>query len=100
MADAERDTRVVDDFLDCIHFVEFQLAASAANTVGLAASFNGWKSTLMPLHAEKGGTWRVVVPLPPGTYAYAFDVDSRWTLDPGATSEERSGRSVSIRRVP
>lgn len=84
-----------------IHFVEFRLAASGARKVGLAASFNGWQPENMPLHAQRRGEWKVVVPLPPGTYRYAFDVDGRWTPDPATDRTDRhQGREVSVKEVP
>ncbi len=84
-----------------IHFVEFRLAAAGARKVGLAASFNGWHSENMPLQPETRGEWKVVVPLPPGTYRYAFDVDGSWIPDPATDrTDQHRGRKVSIKKVP
>lgn len=83
-----------------IRFVEFALVAPAAKTVGLAASFNGFDAGALPLSQEEDGSWKTVVPLPPGSYEYAFEVDGRSEIDPAAGAPlVRAGRTVSVRRV-
>ena len=68
--------------------------------MGLAASFNGFDAAALPLAREPGAGWTAVVPLPPGTYEYAFVVDGRWTADPAAgAAAPRAGRTVSLRQV-
>ncbi|MBI2361924.1 MAG: hypothetical protein HYV15_00855 [Elusimicrobia bacterium] len=52
------------------------------------------------LGKEGKDEWKTVVPLPPGSYEYAFDVDGRWTLDPEAGAPvSRGGRDLSVRTV-
>jgi 1,4-alpha-glucan branching enzyme len=83
-----------------IHFVEFHLDAPEATSVRLAANFNGWRAEALELERE-AGVWKIVVPLPPGTYAYAFEVDGKWTPDPtAARSMKQRGREASVRKVP
>ena len=88
-----------EDFPD-IRFVEFSLKAPGAKKVGLAANFNGFDASAMSLESHSSGEWKTIVPLPPGTYEYAFEVDGRWTLDPQAGAPlSRGGREVSARTV-
>lgn len=83
-----------------IRFVDFELKAPDAKSVTLAASFNGFDPGTLKLSREADGVWRVTVPLPPGAYDYAFDVDGRWTVDPAAgRASKRGGRDVSTREV-
>lgn len=83
-----------------IRFVEFALKAPQAKAVSLAASFNGFEAGALALTRESDGLWRVTVPLPPGSYDYAFDVDGAWTVDPaGGRTATRGGRSVTTREV-
>jgi len=61
--------------------VEFRLDRPDAQTVGLAAEFNGWKSQAMSKGPD--GVWTVTLPLAPGTYGYKFLVNgSQWLFDP------------------
>ena len=65
--------------------VRFALVAPSAGSVSIVGDFNGWNPTSLPLRrASDGRTWEVVVPLPPGRYAYAFMVDGRISRDPVA----------------
>lgn len=89
-----------DGELPDIHFVEFVLKAPAAKAVGLAASFNGFDPSSLKMVREADGTWRTIVPLPRGSYEYAFEVDGRWTPDPAAGAPNRRGsREVSVKAV-
>lgn len=82
-----------------IRFVEFTLAAPNARAVLLTASFNHWKPGLYPM-ARKGRFWRLIVPLPPGKYEYAFEVDGAWKPDPKAPEKGVvNGREVSVLHV-
>lgn len=84
-----------------IRFVDFELKAPGAKAVSLAASFNGFDSAALHLASGPDGVWSVTVPLPPGSYDYAFEVDGRWTLDPaGGRAAKRGGRDVTTREVP
>ena len=63
--------------------VRFALVAPSAGTVSIVGDFNAWNPTSLPLRRSGDGrTWEVVVPLPPGRYAYAFVVDGRISRDP------------------
>lgn len=84
-----------------IGFVDFALKAPDAKAVSLVASFNGFDPAAHPLSAGPDGVWSVTVPLPAGSYDYAFEVDGRWTVDPsGGRAAKRGGRDVSTREVP
>ncbi|MBI5596622.1 MAG: hypothetical protein HY928_11080 [Elusimicrobia bacterium] len=88
-----------EDFPD-IRFVEFSLRAPGAKKVRLAANFNGFDPAALALDKGAKDDWKTVVPLPPGSYEYAFDVDGRWTLDPEAGAPvSRGGRDLSVRTV-
>lgn len=88
-----------EDFPD-IRFVEFSLRSPGAKKVGLAANFNGFDPSSLALESDGKGDWKTIVPLPPGSYEYAFEVDGSWTLDPQAGKPlSRSGREVSVRTV-
>jgi len=91
-----------DRFSDLdLHFVEFKLRAPEAKTVRLASNFNRWDPGSMPLRLGEDGVWETAVPLPPGTYQYAFEVDGAWTPDPATQETSSHGeRQVSVRRVP
>ena len=68
--------------------VEFRLDRPEAQTVGLAAEFNGWKSQAMSKGQD--GIWTISVPLSPGTYGYKFLVNgSEWLFDPPNTERKR-----------
>lgn len=84
-----------------IHFVEFRLSRSEAKSVYLSASFNGWKPDSLALTRDTGDYWKILVPLPPGTYQYLYEVDGRSITDPSAASSTLpSGRIVSLKKVP
>ncbi|PCI35277.1 MAG: hypothetical protein COB53_11155 [Elusimicrobia bacterium] len=82
-----------------IEFVEFKIQDPKAKSVKIAGDFNGWRGDGYPLVSDRG-TWRLIIPLPPGTYRYGFLVDDRWTIDPNSKETEmRNGREVSLREV-
>ena len=82
-----------------IRFLEFKLEAPKARTVRLAASFNRWEAQMLPL-TRTGGIWRTIVPLPPGNYEYAFEVDGVWKPDPAAPEKALAeGHEVSVLHV-
>jgi serine protease AprX len=62
--------------------VAFYLHAPAADSVGLAGSFNDWRA--VPLHRNGGDEWTTEIDLPPpGAHPYKFVVDNRdWRPDP------------------
>jgi len=63
--------------------VEFKLAASEAQSVSVAGSFNNWDVKRTPLRKEVN-CWTTVITLPRGNYEYRFVVDGKWMDDPGA----------------
>ncbi|MFA5138892.1 MAG: glycogen-binding domain-containing protein [Elusimicrobiota bacterium] len=83
-----------------LRFVEFRVHAPKAKKVFLASNFNRWKEDSLPLHPRGDGKWEVAVPLPPGTYYYAFQVDGVWTPDPESAEKARhADHDVSVRKV-
>lgn len=84
-----------------IHFVEFGLDAPGAKDVRLTAGFTGWDKNPLAMEAAAGSSWKIVVPLPAGTYHYAFKVDGVLMPDPANPGKGvRGGREVSVREVP
>lgn len=68
--------------------VAFRLDRPDAQSVGLAAEFNGWKS--QPMSKGPDGVWTVSVPLSAGTYGYKFLVNgSEWLFDPQNTERKQ-----------
>ncbi|MDA8128217.1 MAG: isoamylase early set domain-containing protein [Betaproteobacteria bacterium] len=66
--------------------LQFSLYAPQARSVALIGDFNGWGSTAeIKLKPAANGMWSVAVPLPAGSYQYAFLLDDRrWVTDPRA----------------
>ncbi|MFO7653500.1 MAG: glycogen-binding domain-containing protein [Candidatus Krumholzibacteriia bacterium] len=62
--------------------IAFSHDAPAAGEVFLAGDFNGWDAGATALDRDADGTWRTVIPLPPGTFEYKFVVDGQWYADP------------------
>ena len=67
--------------------VRFVIAMPAARSVALVGDFNGWNPVSTPLARDAAGrVWTISMPLPAGTYQYAFVVDGQvWVADPTAT---------------
>ncbi|MBI4358796.1 MAG: isoamylase early set domain-containing protein [Candidatus Omnitrophica bacterium] len=64
------------------HKIEFEYFAPQAKSVSLVGTFNNWNEKACPLRKDKGGRWRVTLPLQPGRYEYRFLVDGTWECDP------------------
>jgi 1,4-alpha-glucan branching enzyme len=64
--------------------VPFDLFSPEAQKVSLAAGFNGWDVTSLPMKGDAKGNWKINVDLQPGKYEYRFWVDGRWQDDPNA----------------
>lgn len=82
-----------------VHLVRFEAPWPAAKEVRLVGDFNGWDA--IDLDRRPDGSWQTLLPLPPGRYHYLFQIDGRWTLDPGSPATARLGaQQVSVRVVP
>ncbi|MFA6091651.1 MAG: glycogen-binding domain-containing protein [Elusimicrobiota bacterium] len=89
------DERSLPDF----RFVEFKFPSPHARAVRLAGSFNRWQAETLTL-IKREGAWRVTLPLAPGTYTYAFEVDGVLTRDPASADKTLfEGREVSVLHV-
>lgn len=64
--------------------VIFRLEAPAAQSVSLAGDFNDWDPAKHPMNRTNDGSWKIAIPLPPGSYQYQFYVDGIWQADPEA----------------
>jgi hypothetical protein len=62
--------------------VEFVLKDDGAMQVHWAGDFNGWSTSANPFVQDDSGSWRLVLPLPPGEYEYKFVVDGNYIADP------------------
>ena len=65
---------------------EFSVYAPDAKELLLAGDFNNWQSDSkdFSLRRFKGGNWKKMVKLKPGSYEYQFVVDDHWWTDPAA----------------
>ena len=63
---------------------EFSVHAPNAEEIYLAGDFNNWQSDSKDFRMRrfKGGIWKKMVQLKPGTYEYQFVVDGQWWTDP------------------
>ena len=63
---------------------EFSVHALNAKEIYLAGDFNNWQSDSKDFRMRrfKGGIWKKMVKLKPGTYEYQFVVDGQWWTDP------------------
>jgi 1,4-alpha-glucan branching enzyme len=63
----------------------FSFNAPDALSVQLVGDFTHWQEKPINLARQRGGTWKVTVPLAPGTHHYRFLVDGQWRDDPECT---------------
>jgi 1,4-alpha-glucan branching enzyme len=75
--------------------------ASAARSVSVVGSFNGWNPAAHRMRRTKDDLWVITVYLPPGRAVYLFAVDGVMWLDP--EDDERLpngwGSEYSVRHV-
>lgn len=77
--------------------VEFTFKAPKAKQVLIAGDFDDWQPEKM---TSTKGRWRLLLPLPPGRYRYAFQVDGVWTPDPAVSETAVKGDlKTSVRQV-
>ena len=81
--------------------VVFRIQAPEAADVSVVGSFNGWDSAATPLAKTADGWWEARVPLAPGTYEFAYIVDSKYTTPPEAivTVEDGFGGQNGVLEV-
>ena len=83
--------------------VRFVVVMPTAHRVTLVGDFNGWNPATTPLAQDAAGrVWTVSMPLPAGTYQYAFVVDGKtWMADPTAPIrlEDEFGTPSSVLTV-
>ncbi len=80
-----------------IRYVEFSLHAPKAKAVRLTGNFNQWQP--LSMSREGPGNWKILMPLPPGTYYYAFEMDGTRTLDPKSKEKSQAGGAECSVRV-
>lgn len=78
--------------------VTFAIEAPASKQVVLVGDFTAWDAGAIPLERQDDGRWSVTVPLPPGRYRFAYQVDgTEWRADPYAASiPDEFGQPTSI----
>lgn len=60
----------------------FSYKASDVQSLKLVGDFNNWTpDSSYELHKQPDGTWKKVIPLPPGRYHYKFIADGEWKED-------------------
>ena len=69
---------------DSERMVTFKLIAPAAQSVSLAGDFNEWDPQKHVMNRTNDGSWKLAIPLPPGSYQYQYYVDGIWQVDPEA----------------
>jgi hypothetical protein len=79
----------------------FRLRAPEAGAVSLVADFNGWDPGKNPLRSVGSGWWEARVPLPAGTFQYAFWVDGDLVTPPEAevTVDDGFGGQNGLLRI-
>ena len=65
-----------------LRFVKFTIKIANAETVRLAGDFNKWNMDSLTLVKREKNVWGTIIPLPPGTYQYLYDIDGQRMLDP------------------
>ena len=65
--------------------IVFRLFAPTASQVGVAGTFNDWRSEANPLKRSPSGEWTARVKLKAGRYEYRFVADGAWVDDPTST---------------
>ena len=62
--------------------VRFEFTHPTARSVGVAGTFNDWRSKTKSMIPLGNGRWRKKMVLPPGTYEYCLVVDGKCMPDP------------------
>jgi 1,4-alpha-glucan branching enzyme len=77
--------------------VRFEFVDPEARSVAVAGTFNRWSATSHPLsRARTGGTWSMVVALPPGEHLFMYVVDdTQWITPPVAEDYVDDGFGAS-----
>jgi hypothetical protein len=70
----------------------FSLARPDLEDVRVTGTWNDWDSEGIRMGKDTEGTWRVMVPLPPGTHKYKFYIDGEWVPDPDVKKHVPDGR--------
>jgi 1,4-alpha-glucan branching enzyme len=79
----------------------FTITAPSAMSVLLAGDFTHWQEQAIPMRQQRGGVWKAIVELAPGTYYYRFIVDGEWRDDPDCTlrAPNTYGGENAVRQV-
>jgi len=65
-----------------LRFVKFTVKIANAKTVKLGGDFNKWNTDSLELVKREKNVWGTIIPLPPGTYRYLYNIDGQIILDP------------------
>jgi hypothetical protein len=69
--------------------VLFVQPLTSGRTIAIAASFNGWSSTLHTMVRDESlGIFQLCIKLPTGKFSYKLVVDGKWIADPYNTATE------------
>jgi hypothetical protein len=79
-----------------LKWTQFQLEASHANSVKLAAEFTDWEKFPLDMIRSKMGVWSITVPLAPGNYSYRFIVDDEWFTNSSTASAASSFEEADV----
>jgi len=61
--------------------IVFKIYAPEARNIFLAADFNNWDISSLPMQRRNDGVWEVTIELAKGAYHYKYFVDGRWEND-------------------
>lgn len=65
-----------------IEFYVHHLNPASAAHISLAGSFNHWAPDELQMEPEKGGFWKISIPmLPKGKYLYKFCIDAKMWME-------------------
>lgn len=86
-----------------LRFVKFSIKIindKDVKTVRVAGDFNKWNPESLTLTRSEKNLWTAILPLPPGSYQYLYDIDGQTMLDPmNPETALRAGAKVSVMTV-
>ncbi len=85
---------------------EFRHEAPSGVRVCVAGSFNNWDPYCDQMREDAEGSYRLVLPLPPGKHEYRFVIGDEWRTDPqnpdtvtNAYGSTNCAKTISVRAL-
>jgi hypothetical protein len=79
--------------------LNFTCQAPPGETVTVAGDFNGWDPFMYEMLETSPGLYSMVLPLPPGTYHYAFYYRGQRVFDPSSGMKEYNSAGEAVSKV-